>query len=136
MDDSILNSVKSKINLTEDNTEFDNDIIDYVNGVFGTLNQLGLGPTLGFEIHDASATWESFTGGDLRYNAVKTYVAKKVQQVFDPASTSFTQASMEKIVAELEWRLNLLREELTYGVPVVPVLQPPIGGGIFDGGKP
>lgn len=137
MDDSILNSVKTKLNVDPDNTEFDDQLIDYINGAFGTLHQLGVGPLVGFEIEDNSATWTSFTGGDARLNSVKTYVAKKVQQLFDPPSTSFTQASLQEVINELTFRLNVVREEVVYGAPLYPNDSGSMPEGmILDGGKP
>jgi len=138
MDDSILNSVKTKLNIEPENTEFDNDIIDYVNSAFGVLHQLGVGPLMGFEIEDNSATWTSFTGGDARLNPAKTFVAKKVQQVFDLPATGPAQAALQEVINELTFRLNVVREEVIYGAPLYPNDSGslPAEGTVLDGGKP
>ena len=118
MDDSILNSVKKKVNLEVSSTEFDDEIIDYINSAFATLHQLGIGPIQGFRITNASTTWESFLQGDYRFNSVKELVAKKVRLAFDPPSTSFHIKAMQDVILELEIRLNIARESSLYGAPV------------------
>jgi hypothetical protein len=143
MDDSILNSVKKKVNLGLDNDEFDDEIIDYINSAFATLHQLGIGPIKGFAISNASATWDSFLQGDNRFNSVKELVAKKVRLAFDPPSTSFHIKAMQDVILELETRLNIVRESTLYGAPVY-IPAPDNGGsgpslpddGILNGGTP
>ena len=46
--ESILQSIKKLIGITEDYTHFDADIIIYINSVFMILNQLGIGLPNGF----------------------------------------------------------------------------------------
>lgn len=108
--ESVLDSVKKLLGLTPDYTEFDIDIIILINSTFGTLHQLGVGPVDGFEITDNTATWDSFLFGDPRYNFVKQYVYLKVRLTFDPPSVGALLESMNNIVKELEWRINVLRE--------------------------
>lgn len=48
MDDSILNTIKKQLGITEDYTVFDSDLIVHINSVFLTLSQLGVGPDEGF----------------------------------------------------------------------------------------
>lgn len=110
MDDSILTSTKKILGLAEDYTAFDADIITHINAAFSTLTQLGIGPDEGFLIEDADTDWDEFIGTDKLYNSVKSYVFLKTKQLFDPATTSYVLASMEKQIAELEWRLNVTRE--------------------------
>lgn len=119
MDESILNSIKKVLNLPADYDAFDQDIIMHINSAFSTLYQLGVGPLEPFSIEDDTAVWDAFTGGDARLNSVKTYISLKVRSVFDPPPTSFAVASMEKQIAELEWRLNVTVDpstvtEITY----------------------
>ncbi len=117
MSDSILNSTKKSLGIEEDYTAFDVDILMYINGVFSTLNQLGFGPTEGFAIEEADDTWESFLGGDLRLNAVKTYMYLRVRLLFDPPSTSFHITALKEQIQELEWRLNVQREATAWVAP-------------------
>lgn len=110
MSDSILTTTKKILGIDEDYTAFDPDIMMHINSVFVTLNQLGIGPEMGFAIEDALPTWADFLGDDLRYNAVKTYVYLRVRLLFDPPATSFLISSMKEQVQELEWRLSVHRE--------------------------
>lgn len=108
---SILTSVKKILGIEEDYTAFDPDVVIHINSVFFTLNQLGIGPTTGFAIEDDTATWDDFLDGDLRLNSVKTYVYLRVRLLFDPPTTSYMIEAMRDQIRELEWRINVYREE-------------------------
>jgi hypothetical protein len=110
VDDSILNTVKKSLGLVESDTTFDNDILLFINSVFSTLNQIGVGPEDGFQIEDADATWDSLLDSDLRLNFVKGYVYLKVRLLFDPPVTSFAIAAMETQSKELEYRIYTVKE--------------------------
>lgn len=114
MTDSILDSVKKVLGIASEYDVFDQDIILHINSVFSTLNQLGIGPTDGFAIDDDVATWTDFIGTNKKLNSVKTYVCLRVRLLFDPPATSFAISAMEKQVQEMEWRLNVVREEETH----------------------
>lgn len=55
MEESILISIKKLLGISDDYTQFDEDIIMHINTVFLNLNQLGVGPEEGFSIEDDSA---------------------------------------------------------------------------------
>lgn len=114
---SILNTTKKILGISEDYTVFDLDIITHINTAFSTLTQLGVGPVEGFMIEDASAEWTDFIADDLQYNSVKSYVFLRVRQLFDPPSTSYLIAAYDKQIQELEWRLNVHREETGWTYP-------------------
>jgi hypothetical protein len=120
METSILNSTKKILGLAEDYTVFDHDVITHINTAFSILTQLGLGPTAGFMIEDDTAEWYDFVGDNAQLNSVKTYVFLKVRQFFDPPQTSYLIAAMEKQIEELEWRLNVTREETMWVDPDPP----------------
>jgi hypothetical protein len=111
---SILDTIKKKLMVGAGDQAFDLDIMTHINGVFLNLHQLGIGPDSGFEIEGPEATWDTFLGATHSplLNAVKQYVYFKVRLAFDPPSTSFHIASMEKQITELEFRLLILRDEL------------------------
>jgi hypothetical protein len=115
--DSILTSTKKVLGITEDYTPFDVDILMHINSVFSTLHQLGIGPTAGFSIEDATPTWSDFLGDDDRLNSVKTYVYLKVRLAFDPPGTSYLIQAIERQAQELEWRLNIVRENDQLDLP-------------------
>jgi len=112
MEPSILNSTKKVLGIAEDYTVFDVDVIMHINSALSTLTQLGVGPAEGFTVEDAGDEWEDFVDpDDHQYNAVKSYVYLKVRMIFDPPSTSYLIAAQQKQIEELEWRLNVHREE-------------------------
>lgn len=107
---SILTTIKKSLGVEDDVTAFDVDILMHINSVFSTLNQIGVGPDVGFQIEDSTATWDSFLGTDPRLNNVKTYIYLKVRLLFDPPSTSFTIKALEDMAHEIETRLYLAKE--------------------------
>lgn len=113
MEQSILTSTKKILGIDKDYTVFDLDIITHINSAFSTLTQLGVGPRAGFMINDDTEVWSDFIDieNDLQYNSVKSYVFLRVRQLFDPPSTSYLISAVERQIQELEWRLNVHREE-------------------------
>lgn len=124
MNNSILDNVKKIANVTPTDTAFDEDLILFVNGIFARLNQLGIGPINGFMIEDSTTTWDAFIGNDLNLNQVKTYVALKTKLMFDPPATSFHTTSMQELLTELEWLLNVKREGESWTDPNPPSTSP------------
>ena len=105
--DSILTSTKRLLGITEEYTHFDSDIIMHVNSVFMILTQLGVGPKDGFSIHDASAVWTDFLPDGANLEAIKSYVYQKVKLLFDPPTSSAVMEATNRMIGELEWRLNV-----------------------------
>ena len=105
--ESILTSIKKLLGIAEEYNHFDADIIMHINTVFMTLNQLGVGPTEGFHIEDDLAVWGDFVSSDdANFEGVKSYVYLKVKLLFDPPLSSAVLESTNRMVNELEWRLN------------------------------
>lgn len=106
--DSILTSIKKLLGIAEEYTQFDDDIIMHINTVFLNLTQLGVGPDEGFYIEDDTADWEDFvdTESNTQLNAIKSYMYLKVKLLFDPPLSSSVIESTNRMIAELEWRLN------------------------------
>ena len=132
MENSILKSTKKKLGLDPSYTAFDIDVIDHINGVFVTLNDLGVGPESGFMIEDDSSTWEDFMGLDPRMNSVKNYVFLRVRMIFDPPATSYHTQAMAEQIKELEWRISVRREHTNWTPPEPIEAQPEV---ILDGGS-
>ena len=136
MTNSILTSTKKLLGLDEFYTAFDTDVIMHINSVFAVLTDLGIGPSVGFQIVDDSATWDEFLGSDLRYNSVKTYVYLRVRMLFDPPTTGYAIEAMREQIKELEWRLNVQREAVYWTDPNPVDLEPDLDGiVIIDGGQ-
>ena len=113
MEESILTSIKKLLGITEDDTNFDTDIIIHINSVFMVLNQLGVGPSEGFRIEDKYSTWDEYITEDNDLDAVKTYMYLKVKLLFDPPLNSSVLEANKQLINELEWRLNVqVKEEV------------------------
>lgn len=110
--DSILTSIKKLLGISEDYTQFDDDIIMHINSVFLNLAQLGVGPSTGFSITDNMDEWSDFVDieDNAQLQAIKTYVYLKVKLIFDPPLSSSVIESINRMIAELEWRLNVAVE--------------------------
>ncbi len=108
--ESILTSIKKLLGIAEEYEHFDADIIMHINSVFSVLTQLGVGPENGFSITDKDATWDDFIKGDSRLEMVKSYMHQKVKLLFDPPLSSAVIESTNRILSELEWRINVAAE--------------------------
>lgn len=104
--ESILDSVKKQLGIAPDYEHFDPDIIIHINTVFSILHQLGAGPEDGFSISDASAVWADFLPDSPKLNFVKSYVYLKVRLLFDPPTNSSVTEATNRMIDELEWRIN------------------------------
>ena len=105
--ESILTSVKKLLGIDEAYEHFDTDIIIHINSVFMILRQLGVGPSTGYSIIDKNDTWADFIEDVEKIQAVKTYVYLKVRLLFDPPTSSSVMESMNRMISEYEWRLNV-----------------------------
>lgn len=113
MDNSILNSIKSKLGVESEYDVFDSDIIDYVNSVFNTLTRLGVGPKSGFYIVDEDATWEDYDC-NIAIPQIKAYMYCKVRMLFDPPTNGTLVDALNKQIAEFEWTMNIEAENNEY----------------------
>lgn len=105
--DSILNSIKKMLGITEDYKHFDADLILLINSEFDTLHQLGVGPETKFSIEDETSKWDEFLVNDVEVNEVREFIALRVRLMFDPPANSFVVQAMEKKIDELVWRMNV-----------------------------
>ena len=108
--ESILTSIKKLLGIAEEYDHFDQDIIIHINSVFMILNQLGVGPTEEFTITDKTAVWSDFISDNKKIESVKTYVYMKVRLLFDPPLSSAVMDCINKVISEMEWRLNVAAE--------------------------
>lgn len=106
-DDSILDTVKKMLGIPQDYTQFDTDIVIHINSVLSILTQLGIGPNEGYSIKDNTSLWSDYIPDGKALSDIKTYVYLKVRLIFDPPSASSAVEAMNKLVSELEWRINV-----------------------------
>lgn len=114
--DSILTSIKKLLGIQKDYTHFDQDIIIHINSVFMTLGQLGVGPEEGFAIEDDLIKWTDYIPESPILHTIKSYMYLKVRLLFDPPSSSIAVESMNRIINEFEWRINLQAEQTNTNV--------------------
>lgn len=132
MSDSILTSTKNALLIGEDYTAFDDALVLHINSVFSTLLQLGIGPDAGFQITGATETWSTFLADEEGLNNVKTYMYLRVRLLFDPPGTAYLVTAVENQIRELEWRMNVTREDREWVDPDPdPILEDIIDGGYF-----
>lgn len=105
-DESILDSIKKLLGIQADYKVFDTDIIIHINSAFFILHQLGAGPSEGFAISDNTAKWGDY-GYTVAQNmeALKSYIYLRVRLLFDPPLNSSVIESINRQIAEFEWRL-------------------------------
>lgn len=127
MESSILKSVKKTLGLPDDYDVYDEDVLTAINTALSTLTQLGVGPETGFEVQDAEVTWVDLLGGDFRLNSVRTFIQLKCRLIFDPPSTSFAIAAIEKQLEEMAWRIEVAANPAPTAVGYIPdVIYPEI----------
>lgn len=109
--ESILTSIKKLLGIEKDYTHFDADIIIHINSVLSVLSQIGVGPSGGYSITGADETWDQFIQTDANsFAMVKSYVYLKVRLLFDPPLSSAAVDSINKQIAEYEWRLFVVAD--------------------------
>ena len=105
----ILDSVKAycRISLDSGVTAYDEELISHINTVLMELNQMGVGPEGGFILETGEETWNQVIPDSIKYAGIKDYVKIKTRLLFDPdAFPPSAKESAEKMLAEIEWRLN------------------------------
>jgi hypothetical protein len=106
---NILESVKAYCRITLDSgvTAYDDELISHINTVLMMLNQMGVGPDGGFALVDGTETWSQVVPDNVKYPGIIDYIKIKTRILFDPeAFTPNAMQSAEKVLEEIEWRLN------------------------------
>lgn len=102
--DSILETIKTMDGIMEDYSYFNPNIVLCINTAFAILAQLGIGPEDPFVITGPDETWDEFEYEGSK-EAIKSYIALRVQLLFDPPNNSFLVQSINDQIKELEFRL-------------------------------
>ena len=109
--ESILTSIKKLLGIAEDYHHFDVDITMHINDTLSTLHRLGVGPSEGFVIEDASTTWNDYISNNvILLSKVKNYIYRKVRLAFDPPTSSSHLQALKELIAEDEWRIVEIAE--------------------------
>ena len=110
--ESILDSIKIMLGNSVDDTNFDAELIIFINGALSIINKLGVGPT-GYKISNSSNTWDEFLGDRTDLEEVKTNVYLRVRLAFDPPQNSFLVTSIKEQIMESTWYIELYHKEST-----------------------
>jgi hypothetical protein len=117
METSILRSTKKVLGIDPDDNTFDIDIIIFINSALSTIKTLGLGQ---IQVTDDSAEWEDIVSDEDLLGLIRAIVYLRTRMLFDPPTTSYTQQAMTHQIEELEWRLNVGREDTDWIDPNSP----------------
>lgn len=120
-DQSILESVKPLVGVEPEDDSFDVDLVSYINSVFSTLHDLGVGPVNGFMIQGPLAKWSDFFSSqeELFYHvSVQSYVGLKVRLMFDMPASGFAIDATKALIDEHEWRIRENREQKEWTLPL------------------
>ena len=110
--ESILTSIKKLLGIDETFTQFDIDVMIFINSAFMSLYQLGIGPSGGYKITDDDNTWDEVTDSRIDLEGVKTFIYLKTRLMFDPPQMGFLVEAIKDQIRELEWRLNVQIESI------------------------
>lgn len=105
MNDSILQTIKQLLGISEADESFDPNIIILVNSVLNILSQIGLEEANNFQIKGSSETWNELFRDRKDLEIVKTYICFKVKMMFDPPTSSAALEATKRVLDEQEWRI-------------------------------
>lgn len=117
MEESILDTVKKNIlSYDPSSTDFDEELLVHINGLFLELNQIGAGPENGFSIK-GSSTWDEYKTPNLTdeennliLTAIKQYIILNCKLTFDPPETSTVidsyKAVIDKQLNRIMWQIE------------------------------
>lgn len=103
---SILLDIKKLLGIPKTDTEFDPDIIMYINSAFAMLSQMGVSSYKTISISSEDDVWPSQITGELEL--VKMYVYFKVKMMFDPSTNSAILSATKEQLIELECRIQAI----------------------------
>ena len=99
MQESILKTIKSLLQLEEDITDFDNDLVVLINSSLSKLYQVGVGAKA-FRITGDSETWGQLLTNEEYLDAIKEVVYIDVKLVFDPPTSSMVMEALKNVRQE------------------------------------
>ena len=109
---SILRDVRKAVGLSEDDNNFDTDLLQHINSAIIKLNQNGVGNSI--TINDNTTTWEIFRNpeqieGNKVFALAPLFITLSTKLLFDPPPPSNVQYYNNNI-QELLWRLKIAYE--------------------------
>lgn len=119
-DDSVLETVRDAVGLEKDDDSFDTELIIYINGAIGELNQAGVGNEI--MVLDDTTKWKELVVNDSGSVSMKLvgiaimYVYLNVKIHFDPPQVN-TQNVMKDAMDQAIWCLAVSWDEEYYDRP-------------------
>ena len=101
------------LGIDSEDTNFDKELVIYINGALMILNQLGVGPD-GYSIKGKTNIWDEFLVERTDLELIKTAVYLRVRLIFDPPQNSFLVNAIKDQISEYDWRIELNHKEVTY----------------------
>lgn len=110
---SLLEDIRAAVGLERTVSDFDTDLLMYINSAIGTLNQNGVGNDL--IVTDDTSTWMDLqnpeqVSGNKSFKMVPLFVMLSTKILFDPPPPSNVQYHQNGIDQAL-WRLKIAYEE-------------------------
>lgn len=107
MEDSILTSIKLMLGIGEDYTQFDQELVMFINAAINKLLQIGVGPDEGFQITGVDEKWNELLEDYQNLELAKEYIYLDVRMIFDPPSNAFVMSAFKEHQEEAAWRLSV-----------------------------
>ena len=108
---SILTDIKNLLGIDAEDTNFDTELVIFINAAISKVTQLGVGPEEGYSITGANETWESLIGSFKNLQAIKDYIYIDVRLIFDPPSNAFVVNAYRDMQNELAWRITVMVDD-------------------------
>lgn len=110
---SILEDVRIGVGLTKYTSDFDTELLMYINTAISVLNQNGVGNFI--TVTDTSTTWADLQDvtqvkGNMYFNIVPTFITMSTKVIFDPPPPSAVEYH-SKSIEQMIWRLQVAYEE-------------------------
>jgi hypothetical protein len=106
LQNSILETIKKPLNVSADDTTFDDDIVLFVNSELATLRQLGVDGLTSLMITGSSETWGDLFGEETeKLQMIKNLIYAGARIKFDPPDSVPTLNALKDIRTELSWRI-------------------------------
>ena len=100
MEDSILTSIKLMLGIGEDYTQFDSELVMFINAAINKLLQIGVGPDEGFQITGVDEKWSDLLEDYQNLELTKEYIYLDVRTIFD-------MSAFKEHQEEAAWRLSV-----------------------------
>lgn len=105
--DSILDSIKKMLGISSDYTQFDEELIIFINSAINSLAQINSRISSSSKITTRSDNWDAIFGDAVDLEFAKEYIYLKVREIFDPPASSFALNALKECAEELAWRLSI-----------------------------